>query len=283
MTLNITLDKNSRYIISSLENIGHTCFAVGGCVRDSIMGRVVFDYDLTTSAHPNEVLTLFSEHKTVKQGVRFGTVAVILDGKPYEITTFRKESDYKDSRHPDFVEFVDDIETDLSRRDFTVNAIAFCENRGVVDPFSGVEDIKSKIIRTVGSPDKRFSEDALRILRALRFASTLCFAVEEQTEKALFANSESIKTVSSERIFSELKKLLLGANAKEVLLKYREILANVIPINGDLSHFDGTPLDLAARFSLICGEETPQALDRLHADKKLKRACNEYLKNKSDL
>ena len=167
MNLPLSVEK----IISRLEASGHTAYVVGGSVRDSILGREVNDFDLTTSATPEEIKTCFSAERTIDTGILHGTVTLLLDGEPYEITTYRVDGEYLDGRHPTEVKFTDNIKLDLARRDFTVNAIAYNPRRGFVDPFSGIEDAKNGIIRAVGSAPKRFDEDALRILRAIRFSS----------------------------------------------------------------------------------------------------------------
>lgn len=225
------LSKNAEEIIVMLENSGYEAYAVGGCVRDFLMGRACDDVDITTSATPQQTESVFSHNdvRFIETGLKHGTITAVTPGGNFEVTTYRTDGDYKDNRHPDAVEFVTDIKSDLSRRDFTVNAMAYSDKRGLVDLFGGQDDLNAKIIRAVGDPDKRFKEDALRIMRALRFSSVLSFEIEPETEKALFDNQELLKNVSSERVFSELSKLLLGDNVFNVLMKYREILAQVIP------------------------------------------------------
>lgn len=225
------LSKNAEEIIVMLENSGYEAYAVGGCVRDFLMGRACDDVDITTSATPQQTEAVFSHNdvRFIETGLKHGTITAVTPGGNFEVTTYRTDGDYKDNRHPDAVEFVTDIKSDLSRRDFTVNAMAYSDKRGLVDLFGGQDDLNAKIIRAVGDPDKRFKEDALRIMRALRFSSVLSFEIEPETEKALFDNQELLKNVSSERVFSELSKLLLGDNVFNVLMKYREILAQIIP------------------------------------------------------
>lgn len=195
------------------------------------MGRASGDIDIASSAKPDELEHLLSQHniKYIETGIKHGTVTAVLDKTPYEITTFRTEGIYKDNRHPENVAFVEDICLDLSRRDFTVNAIAYNEKDGLVDPFNGLEDINNKTLRAVGDPDKRFREDALRIMRGLRFASVLGFEIEKKTKSAIFRNKELLKNIAVERIFTELKKLLSGSNVENVLLEYRDVIAVVIP------------------------------------------------------
>lgn len=221
----------AKKIISVLENAGYEAFAVGGCVRDFIMQRHCDDIDIATSAKPFESEKVFKDNdiKFIETGLKHGTITAIIDGSTYEVTTYRSDGDYKDSRHPENVEFVTDISQDLSRRDFTINAIAYNDNAGFVDLFGGKNDINNKIIRAVGDPDTRFKEDALRIMRAIRFSSVLSFDIEIETKKAVFKNKELLKNISAERIFAELSKLLMGDNVFDVLMNYRDIIAVIIP------------------------------------------------------
>lgn len=271
--MSLTLDKNTEYIISDLNKSGFSAYAVGGCVRDMLLEREVTDVDITTSALPDEIKSVFSTLPVIETGIKHGTVTVLIDHKPYEITTFRTESGYTDSRHPDAVSFVSDVASDLARRDFTVNAIAYSSREGIIDLFGGMEDLNNKIIRAVGDPFLRFSEDALRILRALRFSSTLGFAIEPETAKAIFALSDSIQKVSKERIYSELKKLLCGTNAVAVLTKYRSVVEQIINIKGDISSLSKLPPDHRFRFAALCGDTAAESLSALRADNETKRAC----------
>ena len=227
--MRIDLPQNVKMIIARLRAAGHDCYAVGGCVRDCLRGLEPHDWDLTTSAAPEETEAVFADLKTVDIGKRYGTVAVIIDGKPYEITTYRSDGDYTDSRHPDEVFFTDDLRDDLSRRDFTVNAMAYNDEAGLVDCFGGREDLQNGVIRCVGEPDKRFSEDALRILRALRFASVLGFSIEPETSRAVLRLRDRLRDIAPERIRSELIKLLCGDNAGFILRRYRSVIAVFIP------------------------------------------------------
>ncbi|MEE1185167.1 MAG: hypothetical protein UHX92_03715, partial [Acutalibacteraceae bacterium] len=173
------LPEKIEYVINRITDSGFEAFIVGGCVRDMLMGKTPNDFDITTSATPEEIQNIFE--KTVPTGIKHGTITVVLEGEPIEVTTFRCDGDYNDCRHPEKVEFVRSIEADLSRRDFTVNAIAYNPTKGIVDLFGGIEDINSKILRAVGNPEKRFCEDALRIMRLFRFSSVLSFEIEEKT------------------------------------------------------------------------------------------------------
>lgn len=227
--LTIKLPETIKFVLGKLEKNGFSAYAVGGAVRDYILGNPATDWDVTTSALPDETEKVFSGFKVIKTGIKHGTVTVIVNGCPVEITTFRKESGYTDNRHPDNVEFVSDLAEDLKRRDFTVNSLAYNEKEGLIDLYGGLSDLKNEIIRTVGDPRERFSEDALRILRAVRFSSKLGFTIEEKTYAAAKELKENLKNVSAERIFSEFTKTLCGKNVKNALLFYHEIITEIIP------------------------------------------------------
>ncbi len=196
--------------LDTIEKRGFEAWFVGGCVRDSILGREFYDIDITTNALPEQIEAIFE--KTVPTGKKHGTITVIIDSKPIEVTTYRSETGYCDNRHPESVTFETDIESDLSRRDFTINAFAYHRERGLLDLFDGIKDLESGIIRAVGEAEQRFKEDALRILRAYRFASVLGFTLHKSTEKAAYSCGESISYLSGERILAELKKLSSGKN-----------------------------------------------------------------------
>ncbi len=216
-------------VLSILSMGGHDSYVVGGAVRDHLMGMDPHDFDICTDALPCDVIELFADCRVIETGIKHGTVTVMIDNIPVEITTFRTESAYSDSRHPDSVNFTTDIISDLSRRDFTLNAIAYSPVRGYIDPFGGMNDINDKIIRCVGEPEKRFSEDALRILRALRFSSTLDFDIDNDTSRAIFKTSNSLHHISKERIRDELLKLICGDRALKILADYRAVFAQIIP------------------------------------------------------
>ncbi len=216
-------------VLEKLENAGFEAYVVGGCVRDHKMGLAPHDFDVTTSALPEQVERVFSQCKVIETGLKHGTVTVLYKGSQVEITTFRADGEYSDGRHPDSVSFTTSIEDDLSRRDFTINGIAFSPKRGFVDPFGGEADINAGIIRCIGEPEKRFGEDALRILRALRFSSVLGFEIEENTAKAARELRETLNKVSKERIFSELTRLLCGKDVKRVMMQFSEIFSEIIP------------------------------------------------------
>lgn len=202
--------KNIDFVLEKLIQSGHTAYIVGGCVRDFLLGKIPDDFDVTTSATPQEVISLFD--KTIPTGLKHGTVTVMLDNTPIEVTTFRTENGYADNRRPDSVEFVTDVREDLSRRDFTVNAMAYNKHEGLIDLFGGANDLNNKILRTVGDSETRFREDALRILRLFRFAATLGFEIEENTLVSAIDCAHLLQNVSRERIFTELKKAVLGDN-----------------------------------------------------------------------
>ncbi len=225
----INIPDNVRAVLSALENKGFEAFVVGGCVRDSLMGRIPHDWDVTTNARPDEVKAACSAFKIIETGLKHGTVTVLSDGRGIEVTTYRTDGIYTDFRRPESDEFATDITADLSRRDFTINAMAYSEKAGIIDRFNGVDDLENKIIRCVGNPEKRFNEDALRIMRALRFSSELSFAIEEKTAAAAEKLRENLQNISSERLFSELTRLVCGKNCFDVLTKYPSVLETFIP------------------------------------------------------
>lgn len=233
----ITIPENIIFILNRLKESGHEAYLVGGCVRDQLMGKTPHDYDITTSALPDTVEKCFLDCHVIETGLQHGTVTVISDGQPVEITTFRKDGEYLDNRRPENVTFVSDLESDLSRRDFTVNALAYSPDKGLIDLFNGVEDIHAGLIRCVGNPVKRFNEDGLRIMRALRFASKLGFSIEKSTSEAVHSQKELLNNIAAERIFTELKGLLVGIGAEKILMEYRDILFQIIPELAPMSNF----------------------------------------------
>ena len=225
----IKVPRGALSVLKRLENAGYEAYIVGGCVRNAFLGITPDDFDITTSARPEETERVFSDLRTVETGIKHGTVTVISDGEPYEITTFRADGEYTDGRHPESVSYSDNLETDLARRDFTVNAMAYSPKRGLVDIFGGIDDLKNGVLRAVGDPDKRFTEDALRILRALRFASVYGFEIEQKTAASAKRLARRISLLSGERVFSELKKLLVGDFCERVLLDFPEIICEALP------------------------------------------------------
>lgn len=241
----------------TLRVAGFDAHPVGGCVRDLLLGRIPGDWDVTTSARPETVQSLFSH--TIPTGIKHGTITVIEDGVSIEVTTFRLESGYGDSRHPDRVSFDTDLTGDLSRRDFTVNAMALDENLNVIDPFGGKEDLERKVICAVGEPERRFSEDALRILRGVRFAAQLGFMVEEETAKAMEVCAPLVDKVSAERIKTEVEKILLSPNPQRVgeLVAFGVLdrfHSDWIPCDWDeLNHVQNTPVERWRAFCAMSG------------------------------
>ena len=223
--------------IDALEDAGFSAYAVGGCVRDSLLGRAPQDYDLCTSALPEQTEAVFCRHRLILAGKKHGTVGVITEGGVIEITTYRTEGEYRDNRHPEWVEFVPDIEADLARRDFTVNAMAYSPRRGFADPFGGQEDLKKQILRAVGDPAKRFQEDSLRILRGIRFAVRYQLETDAATAEAMTKLAHLMDNLAKERIFDELCKLLPLVTADD-LLRFGPILAAVIPELEPMIGFD---------------------------------------------
>ncbi len=227
-----------RAVMDALERCGYEAWAVGGCVRDSLIGTEPHDWDVCTSARPEESKKCLSDFRVIETGIKHGTVTAIVDGQPVEVTTYRTEGGYSDSRRPDFVSFVGDVREDLSRRDFTVNAMAYSPERGLLDIFGGREDLKKGLIRCVGQPEKRFSEDALRIMRALRFASVYGFTIEEKTAGALLGCRELLSKIAAERVLSELLGFLAGRTPGRLLMEFREVFAVIIPELRPMFGFD---------------------------------------------
>lgn len=226
------IPENIRMVLECLRRAGFRAVPVGGCVRDLLLGNTPHDWDIATSATPAEMLTVFSDFKTLEIGqsaAKHGTITVVIDHTPVEVTTFRQDGTYSDSRRPDSVQFSRSIETDLARRDFTINAMCLDESGNIIDLFGGQQDLKKRIIRAIGTPDRRFSEDALRILRALRFAAVLGFFIEPQTEDSMFRLAGHLQALSAERIRAELEKLLCAPDCVRVLIDYRKIIFVILP------------------------------------------------------
>ena len=227
--MTMDMPKNVDTAINLLQSAGFEAYAVGGCVRDSLLGKTPNDWDITTSAKPEDMKSVFADFHCIDTGIKHGTVTVVIDGEPLEITTFRLDGEYEDNRHPKSVTFTSDLGADLGRRDFTVNAMVYSKKTGTVDLFGGQNDLKNKIIRCVGDPDRRFNEDALRILRALRFASALDFEIEEKTAQSLLKNCALLGNISEERIAKELLKLVCGKGAKRILTDFAPVLFEILP------------------------------------------------------
>lgn len=264
----IKLPEKVKVILEILKTNGFEGYVVGGCVRDSILGLNPNDWDITTNANPQQIQEIFKDYKIVyNNGLKHGTVPVMIDNEIFEITTYRVDSEYFDHRHPLSVTYTKSLKEDLKRRDFTINAMAYDGNK-VIDFFGGISDLKNKTIKCVGDATSRFNEDALRILRALRFSSKLGFIIESKTEQAMFSSKELLSCISHERIREEFNGILLGRNARNVLDKYRQIISYFIPeieacfdfkqnnpyhkhdvFNHILDVVDKTPLDLITRLS----------------------------------
>ena len=224
----IQLPYEVEWVIGKIRDAGYEAFAVGGCVRDTLLGRTPEDWDVTTSARPEAVKAIFE--RTVDTGLQHGTVTVLKNRKGYEVTTYRIDGEYHDGRHPDSVEFTPNLLEDLKRRDFTINAMAYSHETGIVDEFGGMEDLKAGIVRCVGRPEDRFTEDALRLLRALRFSAQLGFEIEESTYAAIKTIAPNLAKVSKERVQAELTKLLLSAHPERILLlKETGLSAQIVP------------------------------------------------------
>lgn len=259
----IQLPSAVKELMGKLYSHGFSVYAVGGCVRDSLLGKSAFDWDMTTSALPEELKAVFADYKTIEIGISHGTVGVLKDGDVYEITTFRTDGTYTDSRHPDSVSFTRSLSEDLKRRDFTVNAMAYSEEDGLIDLFEGQKDLKNAIIRTVGAPLERFTEDALRILRGLRFASTLGFEIEKETLAAMREKANTLSFVSAERKKEEIRKLLCGKAAASVVKENADVLAKAWKglsedrTKNNAKYLECLPDELALRLAAIFNGEEP--------------------------
>ena len=269
------IPSEATYIIETLESSGFAAYVVGGCVRDAILGKEPGDWDICTIALPEQSLRIFEGQKVLETGLQHGTITLVLDGSPFEITTFRKDGAYSDNRRPDSVEFVSELKSDLSRRDFTINAMAYSKKEGIIDYFGGSSDLQNKLVRCVGDADRRFCEDALRIMRALRFASTLGFDIEKNTAEAMEKNKKLLCNIAAERIVRELNLMLLGQGAKTTMEKHGAIIAEILPELceiGQIAHvlycISAAPPDLAIRLSMFfCScQVAKRALMRLKYD-----------------
>lgn len=266
--MKIILPDNVRKIIEILEKNGYEGYAVGGCVRDSLLGRVPNDWDITTSASPMQVKSLFS--RTVDTGIQHGTVTIMMGKEGYEVTTYRLDGEYEDSRHPKEVTFTSSLTEDLRRRDFTINAMAYNDSQGLVDVFGGREDMENGVIRCVGEPDDRFEEDALRIMRAVRFSAQLGFAVEEKTAAAIRKLAGNLAFISAERIQTELVKLITSPHPEYIRMAWEYGITAVI-----LPEFDRT-METPQNNPHHCynvGEHTLIAVKSIENDKCLRLAA----------
>lgn len=224
--INITLPDKVKYIIDRLENAGYEAYAVGGCVRDCVLGRIPNDWDITTSATPVQVKEIFK--RTIDTGIQHGTVTVMLEKEGFEVTTYRIDGEYEDSRHPKEVIFTSNLVEDLKRRDFTINAMAYNDRSGIVDVFGGVDDLNNKVISCVGIAEERFTEDALRMLRAVRFSAQLGFSIDKATQAAIIKLAPNLSHISAERIQTELVKLLVSPNPDFMRVAYELGITKIV-------------------------------------------------------
>ena len=291
------LPKDVIWILDTLERSGYCADIVGGPVRDLIRGVEPYDFDITTSALPEQTKAAFAGERIIDVGIKHGTVSIIKNGEQYEITTYRIDGEYEDNRHPTNVIFTNRIEDDLARRDFTVNAIAYSPKRGITDPFGGAADIKRKIIRAVGRAEERFDEDALRILRGIRFASVLNFEIENETKMAMINRRDLLQNISAERIFVEWKKLLSGKRALEILEEFYSVVSVFFPEVKITEHINRSAFDsaslLAKHVSLFASagaKSYAEAMHRMKTDratldsgKSAISALGKYENNSADL
>ena len=250
--LTIKVPEEVRSIMERLTEAGYEAYCVGGCVRDSLLGRAPEDWDITTSALPEQVKSLFSN--TVDTGIQHGTVMIVRKGTGYEVTTYRIDGEYKDGRHPEQVTFTRSLEEDLKRRDFTINAFAYNKKTGLVDLFGGLDDLEAKVIKAVGDPNKRFEEDALRIMRAIRFSAQLGFSVEEMTYDAISSHSDRLAQVSMDRIRVEFEKTLVSKNSGKVKEFFLLGMGNYI-LPGYAKRCEDFDEEIAASYSGLGAEE----------------------------
>lgn len=236
--MTINLPEEVKTLLNKLHNNNHKAYVCGGAVRDTIIGQTPKDWDICTSAKPTEMIKIFKDEKVIPTGLQHGTITVMMNDNPIEITTFRCDGKYSDNRRPDYVEFTTDVIEDLKRRDFTINAMAYNEEEGLIDPFDGKSDLSKGIVRCVGNPEERFNEDALRILRALRFAARFGFNIDNQTAKALIDKRYLLRNISSERINSELCKILMNKYCGMWVFRYYpEVFRQIIPELGEMMGF----------------------------------------------
>lgn len=262
--MKLNIPRSAVAVIDTLRQNGYEAYAVGGCVRDVLLGREPSDWDVTTSARPEAIMEIFTERDgfhAIPTGIALGTVTVVSGGVPVEVTTYRIDGEYTDNRHPDSVEFTDNLAADLARRDFTVNAMAYSPERGLVDEYGGARDLEAGVIRCVGDARERFFEDALRIMRALRFSAQLGFDIEKDTADAARELAQTLENIAKERITAELSKLLLGRDAAKVLRIHADILLHILPMLDKASI-----LSAGERISRVCDASLPLMLAALLAD-----------------
>ncbi len=286
--IKLKIPKFIKIILDKLQNKGFEAYVVGGCVRDALLGHIPNDWDVCTSAFPQDVKTALTGIKVIDTGIEHGTVTAVIDDEICEITTFRTDGDYIDHRHPQNVSFTRNIEEDLKRRDFTINAMAYSGKTGILDLYSGRADLKKELIRCVGDPSKRFDEDALRIVRALRFASCLSFEIESNTKLAMVKQAYLISYVAKERIFSEFKRMLCGDIADKIIAENKEVLKYIIPF--DSIYKNSTRLkgcmskNFAVRLALLLCDESvddvKKSLKEMKMDNKTISSVSFFIENK---
>lgn len=238
MKFHIEIPAHVQFIIQELGKCGHEAYMVGGCVRDSILDRIPHDYDICTSATPDEIIATFPNQEIIPTGLQHGTVTILINRELYEVTTYRIDGKYTDNRRPDSVNFINSLTEDLRRRDFTINAMAYNSTNGLVDPFGGIKDIENSVIRCVGSAYDRFNEDALRILRAIRFAAQLNFGIAEDTDEEIHKNLGLLENISIERITSEFSKIVSSDSFYIKLMLYNDVFSLFIPELIDMVGFE---------------------------------------------
>lgn len=277
------LPKGAQFILDTLLQAGHDGYVVGGCVRDALLGLTPKDYDICTDAGPEEMQRIFAGQRVIETGLQHGTLTVLYDGEPYEVTTYRIDGDYADHRHPDSVLFVRDLSQDLARRDFTVNAMAFNPQKGLVDLFDGQKDLQSRRIRCVGDPFRRFDEDALRILRALRFAAVYGFSIEETTARAAQELCPTLSHVAKERITTELSKLVCGRDAQPIVQNHSHVLEAILPCTLHADSLSEVPADLPIRLAHLLQDvqDIKSALSFLRLDNVTAQAVTELIAHKN--
>lgn len=279
--MKISIPSGVSALLERLEQAGYEAYLVGGCVRDTYMGIAPQDYDITTSALPEQTKEVFRDARVIETGLAHGTLTVLTDCGAVEITTYRQDGDYSDHRHPDAVYFTRSLKEDLARRDFTINAMAMDRRQNLVDLFGGRADLDAKILRCVGDAKRRFEEDALRIMRALRFAARLGFALEEQTKAAMECKKELLKTVAAERIFAELCGILKGDYAAEILRQQYQVVQVILPeFQGEVRRLAQLPPDPAMRLAVLLKKETAaEALAKLKVPNAFKKTVLMLLEN----
>lgn len=271
------LPDGATRIMDTLNAAGFEAYAVGGCVRDALLGLQPKDYDLCTNAEPQQMLRVFADFRVIPTGIEHGTVTVMLGHQAYEVTTYRVDGDYSDHRRPDQVHFVGDLRRDLARRDFTINAMAYNKATGVVDAFGGKQDLAARQVRCVGDAHERFGEDALRILRAMRFASVYAFTVEPQTAHAAHQLRQSLSHIAKERITTELAKLLCGQWAQRIMEQFGDVIEVVLPFGLNTDGLDAIAPELPLRLAHLLRntDDIAGALAYLRLDNQTVRAVTE--------